>query len=139
MGGGMERIGMDSEPQRTEKRRVLLVDDDEGLRRVVAVTLGEEEFELLLASDGEEAVAVARQQHPELILLDVSMPRLNGFDVCRTLKCDPNTVGIKIIMLTAAALPADKARGREVGADAYFVKPFSPLALLDKVHSVLNM
>lgn len=130
---------MDSEPQKPERRRVLLVDDDEGLRRVVAVTLGEEEFELLLASDGEEAVAVARQHYPELILLDVSMPRLNGFEVCRTLKSDPNTAGIKIIMLTAAALPADKARGNEVGADAYFVKPFSPLALLDKVHSVLNM
>ena len=132
-------MGMDSEPQKRDKRRVLLVDDDEGLRRVVAVTLGEEEFELLLASDGEEAVAVAREQHPELILLDVSMPRLNGFEVCRTLKGDPNTAHIKIIMLTAAALPADKARGHEVGADAYFVKPFSPLALLDKVHAVLNM
>ena len=92
---------MGSNLQKPSKHRVLLVDDDEGLRRVVAVTLGEDEFDLLFAGDGEEAVAVARRYHPQLILLDVSMPRMSGFDVCRTLKSDPSTADIKIIMLSA--------------------------------------
>src|SRR5713226_7009957 len=106
------------------KRRILLADDDPGLRRLIGTTLGTEDFDVLHAVDGEEALRIARQQHPELVLLDVNMPKIDGFQVCRSLKTDPTTASIKIVMITARATDDDRARGREAGADDYFIKPF---------------
>jgi len=120
------------------KRRVLLADDDPGLRRLIGTTLGTEDFDLLQAVDGEEALQIARQQHPELVLLDVNMPKLDGFEVCRHLKSEPATSGIKVVMLTARSEEVDRARGREAGADDYFTKPFSPVQLLNKVYALLG-
>jgi DNA-binding response OmpR family regulator len=122
----------------TEKRKVLLADDDPGLRRLVGTTLGTEDFDLLHAADGDEAIAVAREEHPVLILLDVNMPKKNGFEVCRILKADPDTSAIKVVMLTARSNESDRAQGREAGADEYFIKPFSPVQLLDKVYALLE-
>src|SRR5437899_11669512 len=102
------------------KRRVLLADDDPALRRLIGTTLGTADFDLLQAVDGEEALSIARQQHPELVLLDVNMPKLDGFQVCRSLKTDPETSGIKVVMISARATDLDRAHGREVGADDYF-------------------
>jgi two-component system phosphate regulon response regulator PhoB len=116
----------------------LLVDDNEGLRRLIGTTLGTEHFELLEAVDGEEALLIARQQHPDLVLLDVNMPKLDGFEVCRHLKSEPETSGIKVVMLSARSADTDRARGREVGADDYFMKPFSPIQLLNKVYALLE-
>lgn len=120
------------------KRTVLLADDDPGLRRLVGTTLGTDDFELLQAMDGEEALRIAREQRPQLVLLDVNMPRRNGFEVCRLLKDDPRTAAIKVVMLTARGNEADRAQGREAGADDYFIKPFSPVHLLDKVYALLE-
>jgi DNA-binding response OmpR family regulator len=120
------------------KRTVLLADDDSGLRRLVGVTLGNEHFELLAAGDGEETLRLARAVHPQLILLDINMPGRNGLDVCRLLKRDPKTADIKIIMLTASGSDADRRQAGEAAADDYFVKPFSPIALLDKVYALLS-
>ncbi len=120
------------------KRRVLLADDDPGLRRLIGTTLGTEDFDLLQAVDGEEALRIARQQHPELVLLDVNMPKLDGFEVCRHLKSEPETSGIKVVMLTARGTDVDRARGRDAGADDYFIKPFSPVQLLNKVYALLE-
>ena len=120
------------------KRTVLLADDDPGLRRLVGATLGSEHFNLLAAADGEETLSVARQSLPALILLDINMPRRNGLEVCRMLKTDPTTSHIKIVMLTASGSDADRTRAFEASADDYFVKPFSPIALLDKVYSLLG-
>jgi two-component system, OmpR family, phosphate regulon response regulator PhoB len=120
------------------KRRVLLADDDASLRRLIKTTLGEEDFDLLQAIDGEEALLLARVEHPDLVLLDVNMPRLDGFEVCRSLKADPATSAIKVVMLTARAAESDRARGREAGADDYFIKPFSPVQLLNKVYALLG-
>jgi DNA-binding response OmpR family regulator len=120
------------------KRRILLADDDPGLRRLIGTTLGTEDFELLHATDGEEALAIARQQRPELVLLDVNMPKLDGFEVCRSLKSDAETAGIKVVMLTARGADVDRAKGREAGADDYFIKPFSPVQLLNKVYALLE-
>ncbi len=120
------------------KRTVLLADDDPGLRHLVEATLGGEEFRLLHAADGEETLEVARLELPDLILLDVNMPKRNGLDVCRILKSEQPTSGIRIVMLTASSSDADRARGRDVGADDYFVKPFSPVALLNKVYELLG-
>ena len=120
------------------KRLVLLVDDDEGLRRLIRTTLGTEHFELLQAVDGEEALHLARQQHPDLVVLDVNMPKLDGFEVCRHLKTEPETSGIKVVILSARGADTDRARGREVGADDYFIKPFSPIQLLNKIYALLE-
>src|SRR5689334_22526553 len=111
----------------TPKRKVLLADDDAGLRRLIGTTLGTDDFELLHAADGEEALQTARECRPELVLLDVNMPRMNGFEVCRLLKTAPETSDIKIVLLTARGNEADRAHGRDAGADDYFVKPFSPV------------
>ncbi|MBA2450713.1 MAG: response regulator [Chloroflexi bacterium] len=120
------------------KRTVLLADDDPGLRRLVGATLGAESFQILSADDGEEALAIARGEHPALILLDINMPGQNGLDVCRELKSDPATAGIKIVMLTASGAELDRRRAFEAAADDYVVKPFSPIALLDKVYALLS-
>jgi DNA-binding response OmpR family regulator len=122
----------------SQKRRILLADDDSGLRRLIGTTLGTEDFDVLHAVDGEEALRIARLQRPELVLLDVNMPKLDGFQVCRSLKTDPQTSGIKIVMITARGTDVDRARGREAGADDYFIKPFSPIQLLNKVYALLE-
>lgn len=117
---------------------VLLADDDEGLRRLIAATLGTEAFTLLAAGDGDEAIAIAREARPELILLDIDMPGRSGLDVCRELKRDPETAGIKIVMLTASGRDSDRREAFDAQADDYFVKPFSPIALLDRVYALLD-
>lgn len=118
--------------------RVLLADDDAALRRLVSATLGSNDFELLHAMDGEEALRVASEKHPALVLLDVNMPRMDGFNVCRHLKTDPSTTDIKIVMLTARGADVDRQRARDAGADDYFVKPFSPVQLLNRVYALLG-
>jgi DNA-binding response OmpR family regulator len=118
--------------------RVLLADDDPALRRLIGATLGSEDFDLLQAIDGEEALRVARGEHPALVLLDVNMPRLDGFEVCHQLKSDPATADIKVVMLTARGADVDRVRAREAGADEYFIKPFSPVQLLNKVYALLG-
>jgi DNA-binding response OmpR family regulator len=120
------------------KRRVLVADDDPSLIRLISTTLGTDDFDLLQAGDGQEALEVARRQRPDLILLDINMPRLDGFQVCQALKQDPETAGIKVVVLSARGSEADRARGRECGADDYFVKPFSPIQLLNKVYALLE-
>src|SRR4051794_18898724 len=120
------------------KKTVLLADDDPGLRSLVEATLGGEEFRLLHAADGQESLEIARRELPDLILLDVNMPKLNGLEVCRMLKSEAATADIKIVMLTASGSESDRTRGRAVGADDYFVKPFSPVALLNKVYELLG-
>jgi DNA-binding response OmpR family regulator len=120
------------------KRRILLADDDPSLRRLIEATLGSPDFEVLQAVDGEEALRMAREQQPELLLLDVNMPKLDGFQVCQTLKSEPETSGIKVVMISARGNDVDRARGREVGADDYFIKPFSPIQLLNKVYALLE-
>ena len=120
------------------KRRVLLADDDPGLRRLICTTLGTTDFDLMEATNGEEALSMAREQHPDLVLLDVNMPLMNGFDVCQALKSEPATANIKVVMLTARHAEVDRARGREVGADEYVSKPFSPVQLLNRVYALLE-
>lgn len=119
------------------KKKILLVDDDPRLRELVAATLGDD-FILLQASDGMQGLEKARREAPDLIFLDVNMPILDGLQTCASLKSDNLTKAIPVIMLTGNGSPRDLQRGREAGADDYFVKPFSPLALLDKVEQLLS-
>lgn len=120
------------------KYKVLLADDDPGLRKLVGTTLGTDDFQLFHAGDGEETLAVARAERPDLILLDINMPKKNGLEVCREIKSRPETAAIKVVMLTASGSDADKAGAIEARADDYFVKPFSPVALLNKIYDLLG-
>lgn len=121
-------------------KKILIVDDQFEVRELVEVTLRIGDYEIFHAENGPIALEIARSEKPELILLDVMMPEggLDGFEVCEQLKNDPKTKGITIIMLTAKGQDVDKERGREVGADDYFTKPFSPIELMTKVDDLLS-
>ncbi len=117
-------------------KKLLIADDEDGIRSLVRMTLEADSYEILEARDGEEALALAREHRPDLILLDVMMPGASGVEVCRALKSDASTSGITIIMLTAQAQEEDREEGVAAGADDYFTKPFSPVGLLYKVEEV---
>jgi two-component system, OmpR family, phosphate regulon response regulator PhoB len=119
-----------------ELKKLLIADDEDGIRRLVRMTLESDSYEILEASDGQEAIDLAREHKPELILLDVMMPRRSGLEVCRTLKEDPSTSTITIFMLTARAQESDRREGKAAGCDGYFMKPFSPVALMRKVDEI---
>jgi DNA-binding response OmpR family regulator len=118
--------------------KLLIADDEPGIRRLVRMTLESDEYEIIEASNGQEALDLAHLHKPALILLDVMMPRLGGFDVCRELKADPETDSITIVMLTARAQDSDQSEARAAGADDYFMKPFSPVALMRKVDEIIE-
>ncbi len=110
---------------------VLIVDDDPFIRKLIVTTLeGVSEFELHEASDGEEAVQVARREGPRLVFLDIDMPRLDGIEACRQMRDEPTMAGSKIVMLTASADDTARSRAEQAGADRFLTKPFSPLTLL---------
>ncbi len=117
---------------------VLVVDDDPAVREILALALLDEGYRVAAARDGLEAPERVGAELPALILLDINMPRRNGLEVCRMLKADPATAHIKIVMLTASGSDVDRTRAFEASADDYFVKPFSPIALLDKVYALLG-
>jgi two-component system, OmpR family, alkaline phosphatase synthesis response regulator PhoP len=119
-------------------KRVLLVDDEERVLGLAEATLAiDDSYEITTAADGEEAIAVCKAQKPDLIFLDLLMPKKDGITVCRELKEDPETRDIKIIMLTAMSQEADRLTALKVGADGYMTKPFSPKALLEKAAEML--
>ncbi len=118
--------------------KLLIADDEAGIRSLVRITLKSDAYEILEAADGKQALALAREHHPTLALLDVMMPNLTGFEVCRALKSDPATARTAVVMLTARASDADLEEGQVAGADEYLTKPFSPQALLRKVDEMLG-
>ena len=120
---------------------ILIVDDEPHLRMLIQQTLEEledEGVELLTASNGEEALATIEAVKPQLVFLDVMMPKLSGFDVCQRTKQDLGLRDIYIVLLTAKGQEFDRQRGLEVGADLYMTKPFDPDALLEKAREVLG-
>jgi CheY-like chemotaxis protein len=116
--------------------KLLIADDEPAVRALVHATLEGNDYQIIEAGDGVEALELVREESPSLVLLDVMMPRLNGLDVCRAIKSDPSTSDTMVVMLTAQAQQRDRERGMAAGADVYFTKPFSPLALLDLVEQV---
>jgi DNA-binding response OmpR family regulator len=123
-------------------RKILIVDDEAHLRSLIQQTLEEledEGVEMLTATNGEEALAAIQTAKPNLVFLDVMMPKLSGFDVCSRTK---HTLGLKdvyVVLLTAKGQEFDRQRGQEVGADLYMTKPFDPDALLQKARDVLGL
>jgi CheY-like chemotaxis protein len=120
-------------------RKILIADDDTALRLLVSTTLSGDEYVILEAGNGVDALLTARAQHPTLILLDVNMPDLDGLEVCRRIKSDPDLEDVKIIMLTGASNPADQEAGLAAGADTYLTKPFRPLELLKAIDAAVAM
>ena len=118
--------------------RVLVVDDDPDIARFIEVNLRTQGFEVHLASDGVEALERARDILPDLVLVDVMMPRMDGFQVVDRLRSEPRTANVSIIMLTAKALTADKVLGITTGADDYIIKPFDPVELVARVKGTLR-
>ncbi len=120
-------------------KKILIVDDQKEVRELVKVTLRVGDYEIFTAENGEQAVDVARQEKPDLVIMDVMMPgAYDGFEAARIIKNSPESREAIVIMLTARGQQTDIDRGREVGADDYFVKPFSPLDLIQKVDEVLD-
>ena len=118
--------------------RVLVADDDEDIARFVELNLVLDGFEVEVVHDGEAALAAIERQPPDLVLLDVMMPRLDGVTVLRRLRADPATAALPVVLLTAKSMSADKVVGLTAGADDYIVKPFDTLELLARVRTTLR-
>lgn len=119
-------------------RTVLLADDEPSLRTLVHATLEDAEYRILEVADGISALEVARRERPDLLVLDWMMPGVSGIEVVKTLRQDPSTAGIPIVMLTAKGQAVDRDQAIALGVFAYLVKPFSPLELLQKVQEILG-
>jgi DNA-binding response OmpR family regulator len=117
--------------------RILVVDDDAVVRELLRMNFELEGHDVLEAADGASALVVVRDERPDAVLLDVMMPAPNGFEVCATLRDDPLTAAIPVVLLTARALSADRVRGYDAGADAYVTKPFDPLELVELVEGLV--
>ncbi len=120
-----------------EKCRILIVDDEPDLVRLVCLRLEASGYEVLVAMDGEAALAKARVERPDLILLDLMLPKMDGYQVCRLLKNDTRTAPIPIAIFTARRGEYDEELGKECGADAYIRKPFWPEELLETIRLLL--
>jgi len=118
-------------------KRILVVDDEMYIVNILDFSLDSEGFEVVNAANGEEALRRAVEVMPDLIILDIMMPKIDGFEVCRALKAKDETKDIPIILLTAKDRDADRKKGEEVGADGYMTKPFSPTRLVDYVRELL--
>ncbi len=118
--------------------RVLVVDDTASVRELIRVNLALEGFEVHTAIDGQEALDLANELQPDLITMDVMMPRLDGVAAATRLKADPATARIPIVMVTARAQTSDKERGRQAGVDAYVTKPFDPGELVETVRNLID-
>ena len=115
------------------KPRVLVVDDDHVIRQLIGINLELEGFEVFMAADGEEALLQVTTVRPDVVVLDVMMPRLDGLEVARRLRQDPATRDLRLVLVSARAQAADRQRGEDMGVDAYITKPFEPDELVDVV------
>ena len=122
----------------TEKTRILLVDDEPSIVKMVGKRLEVEGFEVLLAMDGQDGLKKAQTESPELIILDLMLPKVNGYEVCTMLKQDSRFQKIPVIMFSAKAQEKDEQLGLSCGADAYIRKPFKAQELLDQIKKLLN-
>jgi DNA-binding response OmpR family regulator len=120
-------------------KKVLIVDDEQNIAISVEFLMRREGFEVLVAHDGEEGLRRIRTEKPDLVVLDVMMPKLDGFEVCKAVRADANLAGVRILMLTAKGRPAEVTKGIALGADDYIPKPFSTRELVAKVRELLGL
>ncbi len=121
------------------QKKILIVDDEPDVVKLVSARLQSAGYEVISAYDGDEGLAKARQEKPDLIILDLMLPQINGYEICRLLKFDIKYKHIPIVIFTARAQDSDKHMGKEVGADAYIIKPFEPKVLMDKIKELLGV
>jgi CheY-like chemotaxis protein len=119
--------------------RVLVVDDDSVIRQLITVNLELEGFEVDTAVDGQDCLDKVKQVAPDVITLDIMMPRLDGWEAAGRLRADPETAGIKVVLLSARAQEADLERGSRMGVDAYLTKPFDPDELIEVVRRLAGL
>ena len=117
--------------------KILVAEDEPDIRELVAFTLRFAGYEVVSGSNGEEAVELARQETPDLIILDVRMPRMTGYDACKLIKEEPELRDVPVIFLSAKGQEAEIQDGMEAGAEDYLLKPFAPDQLTDRVRSIL--
>jgi DNA-binding response OmpR family regulator len=119
-------------------KKILIVDDEPNIVLSLEFLMKKAGFEVAVANDGEEALAQVAKLNPDLVLLDVMMPKKSGYEVCEALRADPTRAGMKIVMLTAKGRDTEVAKGMALGADAYVTKPFSTKDLVAQVADLLN-
>jgi two-component system, OmpR family, alkaline phosphatase synthesis response regulator PhoP len=132
------RNDTDSSSTRMMKRSILVVEDEEDIRELVSYTLLKDGYQVASVASGEEALSVADSAPPDLIVLDLMLPGLDGLTVCQRLRTSPRTAGVAIVMLTARGEEADIVSGLNIGADDYITKPFSRNVLLARIRAVLR-
>ena len=120
------------------KGKILVVDDEIYIVHILDFSLGIEGYEVMTALDGEQALAKVEQDKPDLIVLDIMMPKLDGYETCKALKSNPATKDIPVILLSAKGRNVDQKVGFEVGADDYITKPFSPRKLVERINAILG-
>lgn len=118
--------------------KVLVVEDDPAARRLISFALEQDGYEVLTASNGLEGLTKAQTERPEILVLDVMLPGLDGFEVCRRLRADTETSGVLVLMLSAKAQESDKTTGLKMGADDYLAKPADPLEVAARVKTLLQ-
>jgi hypothetical protein len=121
----------------TRQETVLVVDDEPFICRSLSFVLRKGNYNVVEARNGEEALAAVRQHKPDLVFMDVMMPKLNGFDVCAAIKQDPELKNTRVILLTAKGQDSDREFGAKAGADDYMTKPFSPTKILERAREIL--
>ncbi len=129
---------MRNEPARSFKERILVVEDEEDLQELLRVNLSREGYRVICASTGRDALVQVKNTPPQLIVLDILLPEIDGLQVCRLLKENPDTRHIPVIMVTAKSAESDIVAGLEVGADDYVTKPFSPKVLVARIRAQLR-
>lgn len=123
----------------TSLGRVLVVDDDDVIRQLITVNLELEGFDVSTAIDGQDCLDRVKDVRPDVITLDIMMPRLDGWEAAGRLRADPDTAGIKVVLLSARAQEADLERGSRIGVDAYLTKPFDPDELIEVVRRLAGL
>jgi two-component system alkaline phosphatase synthesis response regulator PhoP len=121
-----------------DRKRILVVDDEIYIVHILEFSLTMEGYSVLTASDGEEALRIIEQERPDLVVLDIMMPKLDGYEVCRRLRQDEQFRSLPVILLSAKGRPIDREAGLSAGADDYITKPFSPRKLLEKMRELLD-
>ncbi len=119
-------------------KKVLVIEDDPSALRFIEYTLGQEGYQVLTATDGTKGIRKAQSEEPDLIILDVMLPGLDGFEICCRLRKDPKTARLPILMLSAKAQEIDKITGLKVGADDYLAKPADPSEVVNRIKKLLT-
>jgi DNA-binding response OmpR family regulator len=138
-----QRMSVQSKAASDEKaekdtKRILIVEDEEGIVKLVKMYLEHHRYEVITANDGQEGLGKAKTEKPDLIVLDLMLPKMDGYKVCGLLKKDTRYAKIPVILFTAKAQEKDVKLGQEVGADAYITKPFEPEVLLSKIEELIK-